>query len=97
MRHRYLVTYDVSDAKRLRRVFKKLMGFGEPLQYSVFQCDLSDVERLKLKEALSEMINHAEDRVLIIDLGPVDGRAALAFESLGVQREIRTERGPVVV
>ncbi|MGH7718443.1 MAG: CRISPR-associated endonuclease Cas2 [Gemmatimonadaceae bacterium] len=97
MRHRYLVTYDVSDAKRLRRVFKKLMGFGEPLQYSVFQCDLSDVERLKLREAVSNIINHAEDRVLIVDLGPADGRAALAFECLGVQREIPKERGAVIV
>ena len=97
MRHRYLVTYDVSDAKRLRRVFRKLMGFGSPLQYSVFQCDLSDVERLELKDALWRIINHAEDRVLIVDLGPADGRAVLAFECLGVQREVPTDRKPLVV
>lgn len=97
MRHRYVVTYDVSDAKRLRRVFKTLRGFGEALQYSVFQCDLSDVERLRLTDALSGIINHAEDRVLIVDLGPTEGRAVLAFECLGVQREVPTERGPHVI
>ena len=97
MRHRYLVTYDVSDDGRLRRVFKKLKGFGEPLQYSVFQCDLSEVERLKLKEVLCAIINHAEDRVLIIDVGPADGRAMVAFECLGVQREAVTERRAVVI
>jgi len=97
VRHRYLVTYDVSDAKRLRRVFKTLMGFGEPLQYSVFQCDLSDVERLTLKDALCGIINHAEDRVLLVDLGPTDGRAVLAFERLGAQRVVPAGRGPLVV
>lgn len=97
MQRRYLVTYDISNAKRLRRVFKTLMGFGAPLQYSVFQCDLSDVERLKLREALCAVMNQSEDRVLIVDLGPTEGRAVLAFECLGVQREVLTGRRPIVV
>ena len=96
MRHRYLVTYDVSDAKRLRRLFKTLGGFGEHLQYSVFQCDLSDVERIELKGAIWRIINHAEDRILVVDIGPVEGRASVAFECLGVQTA-PTDRGPVIV
>jgi len=39
--HLYLVTYDIRDDKRLRRVFKTMKGFGEWLQLSVFQCRLS--------------------------------------------------------
>ena len=45
MRNRFLVCYDVSDPKRLAQVYKKMNGFGEPAQYSVFICDLSPKER----------------------------------------------------
>jgi len=85
MRNRFIVAYDISDAKRLRRVFKKMNGFGEPLQYSVFACDLSRKERVLLEEALTEIINLKEDRVLIIDTGPNNGRAEGALKTLGRQ------------
>ncbi|MCY4579965.1 MAG: CRISPR-associated endonuclease Cas2 [Chloroflexi bacterium] len=85
MRNRFIVAYDISDAKRLRRTFKKMNGFGEPLQYSVFACDLSRKERVLLEEALTEIINLREDRVLIIDTGPLGGRSGGALKTLGRQ------------
>lgn len=75
MRNSYLVSYDISDQKRLRRVFKTMRGFGDHLQYSVFRCDLSPQERVLLMEAITPIINHRDDQVLIVDLGPVEGRA----------------------
>ena len=97
MRHRYLVAYDVSDDRRLRKTFKTMRGFGDPLQYSVFQCNLSDVEKMKLIDALSGVIKHDADRVVIVDIGPVDGRARLAFEYLGVRPAEEPERVAVIV
>jgi len=97
MRHRYLVAYDISDPKRLRRTFKKMNGFGDPLQYSVFQCDLSDVERTLMREALGSIINHTEDRVMIVHIGAVDGRGAVAFEFLGVRLDLPAEAAAVIV
>ena len=85
MRNRYIVAYDVSDAKRLRQTHKKMNGFGEPLQYSVFSCDLSPKERVILEETLTEIINLKEDRILIIDTGPAEGKAAKALKTLGRQ------------
>ena len=85
MRNRFIVAYDVSDAKRLRRTFKKMNGFGEPVQYSVFACDLSRKERVLMEEALVEIINLKEARVLIIDTGPVEGRSAEKLATLGRQ------------
>ena len=97
MRHRYLVAYDVADPGRLRRVHKKLLGYGDPLQYSVFQCDLNDAEKLRMVEVLTELIHHREDRVMIVDIGPLQGRADFAFEFLGVREEPRAERVAVIV
>ncbi len=96
MRNRYIVAYDVSDGKRLRRVFTKMNGFGDALQYSVFACDLSSKERVLMEEALTEIINLKEDRVIIIDVGPVEGRGGGVMRTLGRQTTPR-EREALVV
>ena len=83
MRHRYLVCYDVADAKRLRRTFKKMHGFGDPLQFSVFKCDLNPAERVLMIGALQEILNTQEDRVMIVRLGPVDDARDDRVEFLG--------------
>lgn len=83
MRIRYIVSYDICDPKRLRRVFRTMKGFGDPLQLSVFRCDLSASERVLLIEAITKVINHREDQVMIIDIGPVDGRGQDRIETIG--------------
>ncbi len=85
MRNRYLVAYDISDAGRLRAVFRTMRGFGDSLQYSVFSCDLSAKERVMLEEALTAVINVREDRVLIVDTGPAEARGTKAIRALGRQ------------
>ncbi len=83
MLHVYLVTYDIADAKRLRRVHKTMKGFGDPLQYSVFRCELSEANCVRLKETLTRTIQHDEDQVLIFRLGPLDGTYTVEVEALG--------------
>ncbi|HSW09321.1 MAG TPA: CRISPR-associated endonuclease Cas2 [Bacillota bacterium] len=82
-RRRYLVCYDIRDAKRLRRVFKCLQGFGDGLQYSVFYCELSPRNKVQLEAKLGDIINHKEDRVMIVDTGAVDATAKPTFEFMG--------------
>ena len=88
--------YDVSDPKRLARTYKKMNGFGEPAQYSVFICDLSPKERALLEAALTEVLNLKEDRALIVDMGPSDGRGDESFVTLGNAPEL-PRRTTVVV
>lgn len=83
MRSRYIVAYDIREPKRLRRVHTAMRGFGDALQYSVFSCDLSDKEKVLMFARLGEIIHHRVDRVMIVDLGPTDGRGARCFEFLG--------------
>ncbi len=83
MRRLYFVTYDIRDPKRLRRVYRTMKGFGAHLQFSVFQCELPDMDVVKMKAELVEVINHQEDHVLIVDLGPTEGRPIKSIESLG--------------
>jgi CRISPR-associated protein Cas2 len=83
MRHTFIVTYDISDPRRLRAVFKTMRGWGDHLQLSVFQCDLNPTERVQLEAALSEIINHNQDQVLFADIGLAHGRSRRAIHSLG--------------
>ena len=96
MRHRFLVCYDVADPKRLARTYRKMNGFGEPAQYSVFICDLSPKERALLETALTEILNLKEDRVLIVDMGPSEGRGRESFTTLGNAREL-PRRSAVII
>ena len=91
----YIVTYDISDSRRWRRVFKTMNGFGEWLQLSVFQCRLSRRRRAELEMRLREVVKAGEDHVLLIDAGPAD-RTALAVESIG-KTFARIERSAVVI
>ena len=74
MRSVYLVSYDISDQKRWRKVYRILRDHGDPLHYSVFRCDLSPMENVSLTSALTDVINHSEDRIMIVNLGPSEGR-----------------------
>ena len=96
MRNRYIVTYDISDDDRRNRVFKTLRGCGDHIQYSVFRCDLSDGERIRMISALHPLIEHKEDQILVIDLGPVDGRAGSCVNALG-RPYLPSERTVVVI
>lgn len=96
MKVRYFVTYDIADDDRRTKVFKALRGYGEHLQYSVFRCDLSDTERVHLIAAVHPLIDHGEDQILIVDLGPVDGRASTCITALG-RRYVPSERSVVIV
>lgn len=83
MRQAYIVTYDVSDPKRLRRVFRIMRGYGDHLQLSVFRCELNDRELVELRAKLADAIHHEGDQVLFIDMGPAEGRGLEAIRSLG--------------
>ncbi len=68
-KHWYLVSYDVRDAKRWRRVYKEIKGFGERLQYSVFKLFISNLQMEKLRLMLTQLMAK-EDDLLIIRLCP---------------------------
>ena len=84
MRTTYLVCYDVANDKRLRKVFKTCGNFGDHLQFSVFECDLNPSEKIELETGLSDIINHDEDQVIFVGLGPSEGRGDRVIPALGL-------------
>ena len=95
-RNRYVVCYDVREPKRLRRMHRTMLGYGDPLQYSVFVCDLSATERLLMEDAVRQVVRLAEDSVVVIDLGPAEGLARRRIRQLGEKRVGERSRCVVV-
>jgi CRISPR-associated protein Cas2 len=93
--HLYIVTYDIADPKRWRRVFRLMEGFGEWLQLSVFQCRLSAQRHAELIALLDGIIHHNHDHIILMDVGIAD-QVAPRIVSLG-KNYVPLERRPVIV
>ena len=97
MRTVFIVSYDVSDAKRLRLTHKTLTGFGTALQYSVFRCELNPLQLHALKEKLWAILNLNEDRVMVVDLGPAGARGDHCVQFWGTSQIEPAKRNAVIV
>ena len=95
-RTRYLVSYDISDPKRLRKVHRVVHDFGWPMQYSVFICDLDPIELLILKKEIGSIMHHGEDSLAFINLGPPKNRGRECFSFMGVGVALPTS-GPTII
>jgi CRISPR-associated protein Cas2 len=75
MKYRVLVTYDVSTEtregrRRLRQVAKICTGFGQRVQMSVFECQVTPAQKEELVRRLLKVINEAEDSLRVYRLRP---------------------------
>ena len=96
MRSVYLAFYDVAEPKRLRRMFRTMKGYGDPLQYSVFICVLSPEEKLVLVSKAKDVINQREDRFMLARIGPEEGKGKEALEFLGTTLSVQRRHCVVV-
>ena len=94
--HLYIVTYDLSDDRRWRTVFKLMHGYGEWMQLSVFQCRLTRARYVELTQKLKERISSTEDAVMIVDIGLADV-VVPRVHCMGKRGFAPIERRPVIV
>lgn len=68
-----LITYDVDTtdkhgAKRLRHVAKTCKDFGQRVQNSVFECEITDAQLCTLKDKLKNIVESTKDSIRIYHL-----------------------------
>ncbi|HTG39369.1 CRISPR-associated endonuclease Cas2 [Sphingomonas sp.] len=85
-----LVTYDVSTEtaagrRRLRRVARTCLDFGQRVQNSVFECEVDPSQWAMLRAALLQEVDPAEDSLRFYALG-AKGRARI--EHVGAKRAL---------
>lgn len=94
----YILSYDISNAKRLRQMHKLALAYGRALQYSVFYCMLRREDRVRLALRVQGLIDPRTDRVIILDIGVVADRESWIppMETFGRQL-IAANPGTVIV
>ncbi len=92
----YIITYDISDPKRWRKVFRLLQGYGEHVQLSVFRCDVDPVQLVRLKAAVDRLINHEQDQVILLRMGPATPHTLRDITVLGRPRSF-APRGSQII
>ena len=59
----YVVTYDISCDKRRKKVSDLLEGYGQRVQYSVFECVLTAAKYGELCQRLKPRVKMGEDSI----------------------------------
>jgi len=90
----YIVCYDISDPKRLRKVASCCEDFGYRKQKSVFLCRLSATDFVRLRSRLYDTINLEEDQVLFI---PMTDSCLQRIEAIGRPTEPYDKNDVVLV
>ncbi len=68
----WVVCYDITNDRRRYRIMKTLTGYGDRVQYSVFECDLTEKRRERLTLALQKLVNDQEDSVRFYPLNQIE-------------------------
>ena len=90
----YIVAYDISHPKRLRKVATTCEDFGVRRQFSVFLCRLSATDFVRMRSRLYDIIHLEEDQVLFI---PLCAKCLQVIEAIGRPTEAPDARDVVVV
>lgn len=61
----YVVVYDISDDRRRTRLHDRLLDYGSPVQYSVFECLIDDRQLGRMHKMIKRTIKAKDDHVRI--------------------------------
>jgi CRISPR-associated protein Cas2 len=90
------VAYDIKDEKRLIKIFRKMRRYGNRLQYSVFICKLSEIEKTEMIIELMDIMRTDEDSLIIVDLGVSVNAAENRMKFIGAKPDLESEEVMVV-
>jgi len=83
MRNTYIVCYDICEPKRLRNVFKVMRGWGDQPSTLRFRMPVDASRSGDAPRGACGIIDHREDQVLFVDLGPAGARGDRVITALG--------------
>ena len=58
-----LIVYDISNDKRRTKLHDLLLDYGTPVQYSAFECRLTQKDLAKMKIAIKRIIRPRKDNL----------------------------------
>lgn len=93
-----LVTYDVDTtnkdgARRLRNVAKACVDYGQRVQNSVFECEVTEAQYCLLKERTKKIINDTLDSIRFYSLSRNERKRV---EVLGVETAYKVDDALII-
>lgn len=93
-----LVTYDVDTtskdgARRLRSVAKACMDYGQRVQNSVFECEVTDAQYCLLRERIKGIIDMSLDSIRFYILSKNESRRV---EVIGVETAYKVNEALII-
>ncbi|MGI6077713.1 MAG: CRISPR-associated endonuclease Cas2 [Fastidiosipilaceae bacterium] len=93
-----LVCYDVAittkgGQKRLRHVSRACQDYGQRVQNSVFECNVTPAQYVVLQNRLASIINHEIDNIRFYLLGK---NYQKRIETMGVQKSFDLEKDTII-
>lgn len=64
----WVIAYDISDDLRRSRIAKVMEKFGVRVNYSVFECMLTDSQLINLQRKIEQLMLFGEDSVIFYPL-----------------------------
>ena len=64
----FLVSYDIANDRRRTKIAKVMKGYGERVQYSVFECQLAQKHEAKMVKELEKVMDQEADSIRIYRL-----------------------------
>ncbi len=93
-----LVTYDVDTtnkegARRLRNVAKACIDYGQRVQNSVFECEVTEVQYCLLKERIKNIIDDSLDSIRFYSLSRNERKRV---EVLGIETAYKVDDALII-
>ncbi len=87
-----IVAYDIEDNRRRAKIARFLEGFGERVQYSVFECDLEERHLRRMVAGLQAMMQPGD----AIRIYRLDRRSEAEIIVLGGRPKVKYRRVAVI-
>ncbi len=90
----YIVVYDIPCDKRRQKVHALLSGYGQWVQYSVFECVLTSAKYQEMRSRLQKRVKLDEDSIRFY---PLSGHTLNQVETWGVGAPVTQLPGSVII
>jgi len=90
----YVISYDVPDDKRRQKIADLLEGYGQRVQYSVFECRLNTEKYNDFRRRLRKIVKLEEDNVRFY---PLSRHTLSQVETWGVGVPVIEPPGSIIV
>lgn len=92
----YLISYDITDNRIRGKIAKELSGYGQRVQYSVFECRITEQQYKELYQKLVILMQEEEEgNIRIYD---ICGKCEQKLSTVGIEsREMALDKGELII